>query len=143
MLGNVPSLQGVSPTTINEIVAEINFSINSEDASEYAVGFNKWWDTYPSNDGYLHWYATRSLKIDRSSCLNLYTEAAKRYGVSTLQSALENEITSRRLNSNNSNEFKFMPNTKNYLEKAQYEGFMNFTNPMTGDLGAQSRVRIS
>lgn len=143
LVENVPSLNGMSSTAINEIVAEISFAINSDGVSENHKHFQKWWDTYPSNDGYLHWMPTRSLKIDRALCISLYAEAAKVHGHAALQRALENEIMSRRMNSNNANEFRFMPSTKSYLEKSQYEGFLNFDSPMTGDLGAQSRVKIN
>lgn len=98
---------------------------NATPSNELLLNFETWWNTFPANDSFAHYLPSRSLRISKGDCFELWKKAAEKYSPKVLLDALTREIEVRQQDSwANGNAFRFMMNTKNYLTNEAYEGFI-------------------
>jgi hypothetical protein len=84
--------------------------------------FEEFWNTFPVSDAQGNWVRTRTLKSNKTKCLELYSKALKN-GVlhSTIIGALKWEIKDREIGSTTRNKMSFMKNSASWLFQREYE----------------------
>lgn len=91
--------------------------------------FELWWKTFPPNPTYRNWISTRNLRLEKTVCQGLYRQIIEEgeYTEEMLLTALENEKTARKVESdlNNKNSFQFMKGTENYLRERAFEAYIS------------------
>lgn len=88
-------------------------------------GFDKFWNTYPSSDKYLHWGRTRILRRNKAKTFKLYTTAVRDYSIEQLQQCIEADIEMHKKGSKTENKFKFFPLITTWFQEKQYEGLID------------------
>lgn len=97
-------------------------------ASTFETDFNEFWDTYPPNDKYLSFPATRALKTAKDKCKKLYRTLCNEYTHERILNALKKEIELRQHNSlsrKGKSDFCYMQSSLTWLNQKtflSYEG---------------------
>lgn len=98
-----------------------------EDNSEAIEAFSKFWSTYPSDDGFDHYPATRAIRGNMQSALTLWAGIALLHSPQALQNAVEAFVEAKTQSSRltGKNEFTFIPSVLKWLRDEHYLVYMN------------------
>lgn len=90
----------------------------------YSKQFNELWLKFPLDDKYRNWPKTRPIRYNKAKTFESYKKVISK-GVehSTLLTALDNELKYRSTQLD-SNSFKFMKISYNWLDSGEYENFL-------------------
>jgi len=91
--------------------------INSLSSKE----FDSWWEAFPISDEHGFFPMTRPLRVKKEECRILFNQVLKNgITLEKLLTALDREVTTKRVRSIENNEMKYMPNSLNYLQGQYY-----------------------
>ena len=98
---------------------EKSAAVNTEDK------FDEIWKTFPRDDAFRHFPATRTIRWNKKETKLYYKAALESYTHEQLLNALKNEIAYRTTNSTKENLFKYIKSSVNWFKDQSYLNFID------------------
>jgi len=90
--------------------------------------FDLWWETFPSNNGFDVFKATRTFKVKKDDCKTLFNKYVneKKYTAKEIIDATKYDVEIRKENSikKRENQLTFLQNSHTYLYQESFQGFI-------------------
>lgn len=117
-----------------KILNELNYrEVYEKDQTSYDKDqidrfFDEFWQEFPSWDNSLlsRFPKSRNLKSDKQGCRKLYEKILRSTNHEVIMRGLKGEIAFRKNTSATENKFKFMKNTKTWLNQREFENYLEY-----------------
>lgn len=131
-----------------KILNELNYrEVYEKDSTTYNKDqvdkfFDEFWKTFPSWDNSLlsRFQKTRNLKSDKQGCRKLYEKILRSTNHEVIMKGLRGEIAFRKNTSVSDNKFKFMKNTKTWLNQREFENYIDYDRSATETKGYSTSI---